>query len=526
MSGIPGWDTTRRTLSWPIRAYRSRISVQLIISNVLVVILTVVLVEAAVIGLLLWQFNPPGGLEIIDEQLGEQAAIVAAEVESSGVAEDLANASVNSLDQTTLDGIARSIASGGVPVEPGGPPGGLGEAARIAILDSHGQIVASSDSEWAQPGAPYTEIDFKPARTAVARTYQLEGDTTDFGNTFVLDFQDDTMAGSHPIFSQGTFAGVVLLQADGVVNARNRDLADGLVTLAGANLIALSLLMVPALIVSIPVGIFRARRISRRLEHLSDAATAMASGDMQARVEVSGRDELSRVGERFNAMVTQLDEADLTRKAFVSNVSHELRTPVAILRGNLEQMIASRDFDASKLEMMHRETVTLARLIEDLFILAQIEEAVVQVEHGPIDLEHCARHAVDNIAALAWKPSKNVPRVIGESVRVQQILNNLLFNALRHTPEGGLIVVECRGSGEMVEVIVADTGIGIAPDDLPHVFDRYTQGERSERDDSGSGLGLAIVKQLVETMGGEISVQSEVNQGTTFRFTLPVCAPT
>ena len=524
----------RRLLGWPVRAYRSRISVQLIVSSVLVVILTVVLIEAAIIGLVLWQAEPPGGVEIIDETLGEQSTVAAERVEATGIPEHLANGGdLTTADQAQLDTLIRSFIDDGLPTVTSGPPAALGTNERVAILDARGVVVASTDQEWAEPGAAYTEIEFLPARTATGRAIELRGDTTAFGNDFVLDFEDNTLASSHPLIVDGQLAGVVLLQSDDSVNPENRSFVRAILTLAGANLVALTLLTVPALIVSVPVGIFRARKISQRLEHLSDAATAMATGDMQSRVHVEGTDEVARVGERFNMMVERLDEADKSRRAFVSNVSHELRTPVAILRGNLEQMLSSNDIDPAQLQTMYRETVTLARLIDDLFTLARVEEAVIQVEFAPVDIQECIQQAVESIASLAWEqrkvsvqaaPSAGLPDVLGERVRIQQILNNLLHNALRHTPEGGLIVAGAERAGDAVEISVRDTGFGIAPEDLEHVFDRYRQGERIGRHEGGSGLGLAIVKQLVEAMGGAISVTSVPNQGTGFTFTLPAVA--
>ncbi len=534
MRDADAWQRAKHIAGWPLAAYRKRISMQLILSSVLVVILTVALVEVMVVVLLLWLTEPPGDLDIaIDEQLGRQAASGALQLESSNAGDALVSAQRSEDDQRALELMLEEFLSGGLVAgadEETALP--LGGNPRAALVSANGEIVASTDDSWAQTGEQFTTIDFPPARSAAFWALQLEGDATSFGNSYVLDYEDDTMASSHPVYVDGEFAGAVLLQADDVVNARSSGRGN-LPAFAIGNVVVLLVLTVPALIAAAPVGIYRARRISRRLEALSAATATMGAGDLSARVDVAGHDEVAQVSRQFNAMVEQLDEADRTRRAFVSNVSHDLRTPVAILRGNLEQLLATGTANRGQLDRLHRETLTLTRLIDDLFALAKIEEAVVQVELGPVDLSACIADAVDSIAGIAWTQGKvsveaidtgGLPRVRGERLRIQQVLSNLLHNALRHTPEGGLIVVSARAAGDTVEVTVADTGIGIAPDDLEHIFDRYHQIERSGRSAGGAGLGLSIVQRLLETMDGTIRVESKLNQGTAFTFSLPISA--
>ncbi|MGH6915741.1 MAG: sensor histidine kinase, partial [Geminicoccales bacterium] len=351
----------------------------------------------------------------------------------------------------------------------------LGESPRAAIISERGEIIASTLPAWAGPTRHYTGVDFAPAQTVVARAIELRGDDTDHGNSYVLDYSGDSMASAHPIMIDGEFAGLVLFQADGVVDAHPVPVTFYLLRIVGGNVILFGVLTVPVIAAAVPISIFRARRISRRLERLSDAATAMARGDLSQRVDIAGEDEVAQVGQRFNEMVAQLEQADRSRKAFVSNISHELRTPVAILQGNLEQLIARHQLshddvpDARTLEAMHQETVTLARLIDDLFTLARIEEAVLEFEPAPVNLAACIRRAVDGIASLAWNQQRvsveslvadGVPPILAEETRVQQILSNLLYNALRHTPEGGVIVVNAQLEGGQVAVTIADTGLG------------------------------------------------------------------
>jgi signal transduction histidine kinase len=238
-------------------------------------------------------------------------------------------------------------------------------------------------------------------------------------------------------------------------------------------------------------------------------------------------------------MVDRLQTTDQARRSFVANVSHELRTPVAIIQGNLERLIADTDGggrpadERRTLDMLHRETLTLSRLIDDLFTLARIEETTLPIEATALRLGDVAGDVVDGIRNVAWEQRKvsveslvasDLPLVVADRTRLRQILGNLLYNALRHTPEGGLIVVSAEPVGNMLGVSVSDTGSGMNPDDLARVFDRFYQVERSGRHNEGSGLGLSIVKQLVEAQGGTISAESVAGTGTTFRFTLPLAA--
>jgi signal transduction histidine kinase len=181
--------------------------------------------------------------------------------------------------------------------------------------------------------------------------------------------------------------------------------------------------------------------------------------------------------------------------------------------------------------MLHRETLTLSRLIDDLFTMARIEETTLPLETATIHVNEIAADVVDGIRSVAWEQqrvsveslvSPDLPPVTADRTRLRQILGNLLYNALRHTPEGGLIVVGAERDDEMLAITVSDTGVGISADELERVFDRFYQVEREGRHASGSGLGLSIVKQLVEAQGGTISAESIAGQGTTFRFTLPL----
>jgi two-component system sensor histidine kinase BaeS len=310
-----------------------------------------------------------------------------------------------------------------------------------------------------------------------------------------------------------------------------------LIVLASLSAVFLLLLVVIGLIssvVSSAAGFVLARAFGRRLRPLAAATEAIARGDLSARVAVTDRDEIGQLGERFNLLTARLDEIDRARRAFVSNISHELRTPLAIIRGHVEaQLVESKATSPREsLETIDREARALGSLIDDLFTLTRIEEAALPLQPAPVAVQEVAAAAVAGIRPLASTQGHvavhsvvpaDLPPVLADRTRLGQIINNLLYNALRHTPAGGVIVVEglTLPGGAAIEIAVTDTGTGIAQADLPHIFDRFYRGEGGSGGQGSSGLGLAIVKQLVEAQGGTVRAESAPGQGTSIRFTLP-----
>jgi two-component system, OmpR family, sensor histidine kinase BaeS len=298
---------------------------------------------------------------------------------------------------------------------------------------------------------------------------------------------------------------------------------------------------IPAGLVSGAAGFILARGFGRRLGALEEATAAIARGDLARRVAVTSPDEIGRLGERFNLLAARLEEVDRARRTFVSNVSHELRTPLAIIRGHVEAQLGTPAAPPAAplpaptreaLEVIDREARTLGGLVDDLFTLTRLEEAALPLQPSPTPLAEVVDAAVAGLRPLALEQGRvavtslvppALPPVLADRTRLGQIFNNLLYNALRHTPEGGVIVVEAapaRG-GAAVEVRVTDTGAGIAPDELPFIFERFYQGVQNGRHDGSGGLGLAIVKQLVEAQGGAIHAHSAPGEGTSICFTLP-----
>jgi signal transduction histidine kinase len=307
-----------------------------------------------------------------------------------------------------------------------------------------------------------------------------------------------------------------------------------------ADIIAISSLLPPALLFSHWVT----RRFTRRVSTLTQATGAMRNGDYAVRVAVQGEDEVARLQSDFNAMASELDrtvhelqtERDRVagilqaRRELVAGVSHDLRTPVATIRAHLESVrdvksVASFEME---LEILKREVIRLQSLIDDLFALSQAEVNKLTLDMKPVDAGAIVRERVAAMAPLAWQSGRvqvtadgaaGSPPTIADQRRLEQALTNLIHNAVRHTPPGGVVVVGVSAEIDAVRIDVRDTGEGIAPEDLPHIWDRYYQGKCGS-DNHGAGLGLVLVKEFAEAMGGTVSVESELGKGSCFTLRL------
>lgn len=272
------------------------------------------------------------------------------------------------------------------------------------------------------------------------------------------------------------------------------------------------------------------RRVAAPIGDVMEAASRVADGDYSVQVAEQGPPEVRGLTRTFNTMVNRLRATDERRGSLLADISHDLRTPLAVIQGNLEGLLDGvYPRDDAHLGPVLEETRLLARLVEDLHTLALAETGALKLDREPTDLgalitETVAsfqRQAGDAGVTLVAELGPDLPVVALDPVRIRQVLENLVVNALHYTPRGGEIRVRCRadtrGRREAV-ITVSDTGPGIPREDLPHVFDRFYKS----RDSRGSGLGLAIAKNLVAAHGGEISADSEARGGTTMQFTLPL----
>ena len=296
-----------------------------------------------------------------------------------------------------------------------------------------------------------------------------------------------------------------------------------------ALIIAAGMAALLALLVSIAV----ARLITSPLETMLDAIRARGAGDRRARVRrVRGVGVQRELQEAFNWSMDALDQHDRLRRNLVADVAHELRTPVAILQASNEAMLDGvTDPTPQNLESLREEVLRLARMVDDLQRLAAAESAALQLTLVPCDLAAITAEAADQLresfsaAGLRLTERLAEVQVMCDPRRMREVVSNLLTNALKFTPPGGSVVLD-TGPDEtgMARIGVRDTGVGIPPDELPHVTERFFRGLRSPQLAVGTGIGLTIVAELVQAHRGQIDIASAPGRGTQVTVTLPVAA--
>jgi heavy metal sensor kinase len=299
---------------------------------------------------------------------------------------------------------------------------------------------------------------------------------------------------------------------------------DMILQLLGAVLIAILLAGI--------AGRALARKIATPLENLASAATAVSKGDLTQAVSISTDiSELDSLGQAFNAMTENLRQSDETKKAFIADVTHELRTPLTVIKGTIETLedgaLDDLEGRSSLLSSMMRETDRLIRMVNDLLVLTRADAGSLPLNLQDLDLTELARMRCETMSSIASRQHIEL-KVTGDSHfvsadpdRISQVINNLLDNAIRHSPVNSAVTVTVRSTDDDVECSISDCGSGIPAKHLPFIFDRFYRVEASrDRASGGTGLGLAIARALVSAHGGHISAQSVEGQGTTISFCL------
>jgi two-component system sensor histidine kinase BaeS len=285
-----------------------------------------------------------------------------------------------------------------------------------------------------------------------------------------------------------------------------------------------------ALVVSVPVS----RRITGPIDRVLAMMRARSAGDRESRIgDVRAPGELGELLVGYNDAAEAVDQQERARRNLVADVAHELRTPVAVLQAGHEAMLDGiTEPTAENLGSLRDEVLRLSRSLEDLRVLASAEAAAIQLRLDPHDLADIAGDAAAALAdpydAAGVKLSCELSSVtvLCDRDRVREVITNLLTNALKYTPAGGEVSLEARPeSGGRARLRVTDTGVGIGPDELPHVAERFFRGQRSQQMAAGSGLGLTIVAELVKAHHGELDIGSQPGHGTQVTVILPKAAP-
>jgi signal transduction histidine kinase len=307
------------------------------------------------------------------------------------------------------------------------------------------------------------------------------------------------------------------------------------------DLLLATVLLIFASGIAMTLGYFMSAALTDRILLLGTAAQRVAQGKLNTRVAVTGRDEMAGLAAAFNEMAQQLQateqkqrELDQLRRDLTAWVGHDLRTPLTSVRAMIEAladgMVDDPETVQRYLKTAQRDILSLSVLIDDLFEISQMDAGGLIIEREPGSLSDLISDTLESFSELAGRKSielkgsavADVDPVEMDVQRIGRVLSNLVSNALRHTPPGGQVDIQANSCPDGVCVAVRDSGEGIQPADLPHLFERFYRGDKSRsRSTGGAGLGLAIARGLVEAHGGSIHAESQPGQGAVFTFTLP-----
>ncbi|HIE53195.1 MAG TPA: HAMP domain-containing protein [Armatimonadetes bacterium] len=388
--------------------------------------------------------------------------------------------------------------------------------ARICVIDRQGRVVASA-----------CKIKVPPLKLPGTEEVLRGRSTTRHGHPYYFD-EPVTLIALAPVVirrSDQIVGGVVVqMPLVGITSTIDR----------------VQQFILYAALASIPVAALLAfwlsSSISRPLQEMRKLAAQIAEGDFHSRLEVSSVEEVGQLARSFNALTAALERNIQAQRQFVADVSHELRTPLTSMQGFLEALLDGtvQDEEATRryLHIILQEAQRLSRLISDLLDLSRMESGRYVLQKQPVDLNEIVQgvlwklqpqaeaHEVSLTAQLPEEPLL----VFADPDRLEQVITNLTDNAIRFNRPQGRVSISLREKDAFWEVQVTDTGQGIPPEELPHVWERFHKVDKS-RSRGGTGLGLAIVKHIVEAHGGTVQVTSKVGEGSTFTFTLPAAVP-
>jgi signal transduction histidine kinase len=350
-----------------------------------------------------------------------------------------------------------------------------------------------------------------------------------------VDLDQDTLDSGTQFTRSSTGELVVITPTE--ISVRNTDVTLLVALAREAPIVRLADQFGGMLLIIVGIGLLSAllarllsRSVANRLEPLAAASRDLADGDLSARVPDLEDPELNEVASAFNEMAEELEASQVRERDFILGIGHDLRTPLTTIGGYAEALEAG-EFDLGDIEriggVLGVQSRQLSRLIEDLSTLAHMEQPEFSLRTEEVDVGAHVREVVEGFGRHAKEIGVKLSIETAEGLvletdpdRVGQIAQNLVENAMRYTPETGIVTVVVREQGPACVIEVADTGIGITPEDLPHIFDRHYVGKQRQLRNEGSGLGLSIVKGLVEQMGGEVTAQSVPGKGTTITVSL------
>jgi signal transduction histidine kinase len=383
---------------------------------------------------------------------------------------------------------------------------------RIRIVDTGGEVLVDSHQEGGGTGLAGDPLVMEALAGRYASRTDREG-------------REPEMHVAQPIFVEGRLSGVVYL---------SQPLRDVVVVMQDLRIRWLASTVI-ALALSGVAGLLLSRAIARPVSRLTEAAGAVAQGQLDQQVPVGSRDELGRLSETFNEMTDRLKAARQMQTDFVANVSHELRTPLTAVKGLVETLrdgaVNDPEVRDRFLETVEDETDRLTRLVNDLLILSRADSQALNLQRERLDMVELVEATVARMApqaeaqglALRVGAEPGGAPALADPDRMEQVLVNLLDNAIKYSRPGGQVTVEVGSAQDRgVQVQIRDEGMGIPAEDLARVGERFYRADKARsRTKGGSGLGLAIARALVEAHGGELRLESHEGRGTTVVLTLP-----
>ena len=405
----------------------------------------------------------------------------------------------------------------------------MNPSVEVYLLDEQGKILLSS----ARPGdLKLTHIDVKPIHAFLATG----------GKEFTMG-EDPT--GTHkekvfttaPLSVSGRGVGYVYVILGGEeYDSALEFIQQNYILRLGVRTLLISL--IGAAIIGLVILGF----LTRRLREMTGTAIAFGAGDLSRRVTVVRDDEIGKTAAAFNSMadtiqqhLDQLSSMDTLRRELIANVSHDLRTPLSALQGYVETVLLKNDILTAAerevyLQTILESTTRLNKLVEELFELSKLDARQTLPRSEPFSITELLHDIVQKVRPLAERKSvsleigfeKDLPFVHADIGMIERVLQNLIENGIKFTAEGGKMNLSVERHHQKVMVRVADSGVGIPTEDLPHIFDRFFRVSNSRSQPNGAGLGLAIVKKILELHGEQIAVESHVNKGSEFSFSLPL----
>lgn len=386
----------------------------------------------------------------------------------------------------------------------------------LAVVDSEGRVLPSGWASAIPLEGSYTDSPPSLAGMRRCRLYPPEGSP----------LLCVTVPLSEPTREAFAAAGGVALLVAKPAASLGDVLADLMPRLLFSGLIGVAAALV--------LGFLLAQSVAAPLRNIARAARNVGRGNYQQRVPATGPAEVRDLATNFNRMTEEVQRSQETLRQFLANISHELKTPLTSIRGFSEAVLDGTIEDAEGVRRSARiirdESERVLRLVEELLDLSRIESGQVTMRQEPFDIAELFEHVAEVFALRTEErgvrlviDAQHKRMVRGDVDRLEQVLNNLLDNAVRHTPQGGLIRIASRDIGnDAVQISVSDTGWGIPAEEIPHLFERFYRARSTFAEDGrGHGLGLAICREIVRAHGGDIWATSEEGRGTTFVFTLP-----